>query len=138
MRAPDLGVGMTVPDAVESLIADAPLSAHLATAVDDRPHVAPVWYDYHDGRLRLLTGGRKLENVERNPRVAVSIEKADGPAVEWNVTLLGTARVVEDPDRVREVSRRIDAKYRGEDAGDGEADGPMVEIEIGSATAQRY
>ncbi|WP_336344532.1 pyridoxamine 5'-phosphate oxidase family protein [Halalkalicoccus ordinarius] len=127
---------MTVPDAVESLIADAPLSAHLATAADDRPHVAPVWYDYHDGRLRLLTGGRKLENVERNPRVAVSIEEADGPAVEWSVTLLGTARIVEDPDHVREVSRRINAKYRGEDVGD--AAGPMIEVEIGSTTVQRY
>lgn len=76
-----------VDPAVESPIADAPLSAHLATAV------------------------------------------------EWNVTLLGTARIVEVPDRVREVSRRIDATYRGEDAGD--AGGPMIEIEIGSATARR-
>ena len=41
---------------VESLIEDAALSAHLATTVENRPHVAPVWYDYHDGHLRVLTG----------------------------------------------------------------------------------
>ncbi len=123
---------------IESLIVDAPLSAHLATAVGNRPHVAPVWYDYHDGHLCVLTGGKKLRNVGQNPRVAVSIERATGPDVEWSVGLLGTAEIVEDPERVREVSRRINAKYRGEDeAGDAEG-GAMVDIEIGSATVQRY
>ncbi|MDL5360804.1 pyridoxamine 5'-phosphate oxidase family protein [Halalkalicoccus sp. NIPERK01] len=123
---------------IESLIADVSISAHLATAVGDRPHVAPVWYDYHDGHLRVLTGGRKLENVRRNPRVAVSIERADGPAVEWSVTLLGTADVVEDPERVREVSRRINAKYRGTDEAGDTSGGAMVDVTIGSASAQRY
>lgn len=122
---------------IESLIADAPLSAHLATTVADRPHVAPVWYDYDDGYLRVLTGGKKLRNIDRNPQVAVSIEQANGPAVEWSVTLLGIAEIVEDPKRVREVSRRINAKYRGRDEASSEA-GSFVDIEIGSATAQQY
>ncbi|MEM4781150.1 MAG: pyridoxamine 5'-phosphate oxidase family protein [Halalkalicoccus sp.] len=123
---------------IESLIAEAPLSAHLATAVENRPHVAPVWYDYHEGHLRVLTGGRKRENVERNPKVAVSIERADGPAVEWSVTLLGTARIVDDTERVREVSRRINRKYRNTDEADDADGGVLLDIEIGSASAQRY
>lgn len=123
---------------IESLIADAPLSAHLATTVADRPHVAPVWYDYHDGHLRVLTGGKKLRNVEQNLQVAVAIEQADGPAVEWSVTLLGTAEIVEDPKRVREVSRRINAKYRGRDEASETTDGAMIDIAVGSATAQQY
>ncbi|KYH25395.1 pyridoxamine 5'-phosphate oxidase [Halalkalicoccus paucihalophilus] len=123
---------------IESLIADASLSAHLATAVDGRPHVTPVWYDYHDGHLHVLTGGKKLGNVRRNSRVAVSIEQADGPDVEWSVSLLGTAEVVENPERVREVSRRINAKYRGEDEAGDTSGGAVVDIAIGSATAQRY
>ncbi|MCH7659181.1 MAG: pyridoxamine 5'-phosphate oxidase family protein, partial [Euryarchaeota archaeon] len=67
---------------IESLIADAPLSAHLATTVADRPHVAPVWYDYDDGYLRVLTGGKKLRNIDRNPQVAVSIEQAPRGALQ--------------------------------------------------------
>lgn len=122
----------------ESLIADASLSAHLATSAENRPHVAPVWYDYHDGHLRVLTGGKKLDNVERNPRVAVSIERAGGPDIEWSLTLLGTAEIVNDPERVREVSKRINAKYRGEDEAGDTSGGTMIDIEIGSATAQRY
>ena len=123
---------------IESLIADAPLSAHLVTTVADRPHVAPVWYDYHDGHLRVLTGGKKLRNIDRNPQVAVSIEQANGPAVEWSVTLLGIAEIVEDPKRVREVSRRINAKYRGRDEASETTDGAMIDIAVGSATAQQY
>jgi nitroimidazol reductase NimA-like FMN-containing flavoprotein (pyridoxamine 5'-phosphate oxidase superfamily) len=133
--------GDGVPDRVERLIADAPLSAHLATAVDDRPHVAPVWYVYEDGRLLVVTGGRKLENLRANPRVAVSIERADGPAVDWQVTLLGTARVVDDPDRRRSVADRLDATYRdgGATAADGgDGAGALVEIRIGSASASVY
>lgn len=106
--------------------------------MDNRPHVAPVWYDYHEGHLRVLTGGKKLENIERNPKVALSIERADGPAVEWSVTLLGTARIVGEPTRVREVSRRINAKYRGKDEAGEIGDGVMVDIEIVTATAQEY
>lgn len=122
----------------ESLIADAPLSAHLATCVEGRPHVAPVWYEYEDGHLYVLTGGKKARNVRRNPRVAVSIERAEGPDVEWSATLLGTARIVEDPDRIREVSRRINANYRGEDETSDTSGGVLLDIRVGSATAQRY
>lgn len=91
---------MSVPADVESLVADAPVSAHFATSVDDRPHVAPVWYGYRDGVVYFVTGGKKLANARRNPNVALSIEAAHDGDVEWTVTLLGTATVVDDPDRI--------------------------------------
>ena len=52
-----------VSEDVEQLITDATLSAHLATAAGNRPHVAPVWYGYRDGVLSVLTGGKKLANI---------------------------------------------------------------------------
>jgi general stress protein 26 len=125
---------MSVPAEVESLIADAPLSAHLATSVDDRPHVAPVWYGYRDGTLSLLTGGRKLANVRRNPRVAVSIEEASDGDVDWNVTLLGTATVIDDPDRIDRASGWIYDKYEeGDEDGEGSADEGGGDGEDGNA-----
>ncbi len=66
---------MSISTKVASLITDAPLSARLATSVDDRPHVATVWYGYREGVLYFITGGRKLANVRETPRVALSIEK---------------------------------------------------------------
>ncbi len=47
-----------------------------------------------------MTGGRKLANVRRNPRVGLSIEDTTGGSVNWNVSLLGTATVSDDPDRM--------------------------------------
>ena len=153
---------MTVPAEVESLVADAPVSAHLATSVDDRPHVAPVWYGYRDGVLYFVTGGRKLSNVRRNRRVALSIEDARGGDVAWNVTLLGRATVSDDPDRMDWARGWIYEKYDDADADDpsGPQDDPdgetrtdggestdedaeeydyaLVEVEVGSASWNVY
>lgn len=126
---------MSVPSEVEELIAGARLSAHVATSVDDRPHVAPVWYVYDDGVVSFVTSGRKLRNVRRNPQVALSIEKADEESVDWSVTLLGTATVIEEEERVTAVANRIFEKY-GSDGDYGFQ--PLVEVEIGSATSQVY
>lgn len=126
---------MSVPPEVEERIAGARLSAHLATAADGRPHVAPVWYVYDDGVVSFVTSGRKLRNVRANPRVALSIEEADEREVHWTATLLGTATVVEDPKRVRPVAERIYEKYDS----DGDYDPqPLVRAEVGSATLRTF
>lgn len=130
---------MSVPEPVEELVRDAPLSAFLATSVDDRPHVAPVWYDYHDGVVSVLTGGRKLRNVRANPRVSLAIEDAHGPDVRWRVVMFGTARVVDDSDARAAVNRRISEKYRDESTEtDGGDPGGLVQIRVGSASVERY
>lgn len=142
---------MPIDDEIETRIEGAPLSAHLATAVDDRPHVAPVWYGYRDGTIYAITGGRKFENVRRNPRVAVSIEGGDGRGgVEWNVTLLGRATVVADPARIEEAEGWIYDAYEGHgtDGGADEGEGfdpgepgedyGLLEIAVASGTLQVY
>lgn len=154
---------MTVPAEAESLIEDAPVSAHLATSVDDRPHVAAVWYGYRGGVLYFLTGGKKLANVRRNPRVALSIEDARGGDVAWNVTLLGRATVRTDPERIDWASGWIYDKYDDNEAdrsepmpddepdgldGDRQTDGgestggdedyALVEVTVGSASWHVY
>lgn len=143
---------MGVPPEVESLIADAPLSAHLATSVDDRPHVAPVWYGYRDGVLYFMTGGKKLENVRRNPRVALSFEDATSGDVSWNVTLLGTATVSDDVERMDWARGWIFDKYDddeeveeqepdrevrsdvGDDSTTAESGYALVEVTVGSVS----
>ena len=74
---------MGVPSDVEELINGAKLMAHLATSVNGRPHVAPLWYAYDDGVLSVLTTGKKLANIQQNPQVAVSIEKNTDGDAEW-------------------------------------------------------
>ena len=103
---------MSVPSEIEDLIGGAALSAHLATTTDDRPHVAPVWYGYDDGVLSTLTGGRKLANCRKNPRVAVSIERLREGDPVWMVAMQGVAEVNEDPTRIEAARDRIFPKYR--------------------------
>lgn len=140
---------MTLDPDVEERIRDAPLSAHLAMSAADRPHVAPVWYGYRDGTLHTITGGKKLRNARRNPRVAVSIEGTDGDGhVEWGVTLLGHATVVEDPDRIETAETWVYDAYDDHetDGGDDEASDPgapgvdyaLLEIAVGSAALEVY
>ena len=127
---------MGVSHEVEELIDGARLSAHLATCAGGRPHVAPVWYLYEDGVVSFLTGGRKVENIRENPRVSLSIEDADPGKVHWSVTLFGTARIVEDRDRIDAFRERLYEKYY--DPG-GESGGqPLVSVSVGSDTHTVY
>ncbi|MFK8214079.1 pyridoxamine 5'-phosphate oxidase family protein [Haloferax volcanii] len=121
-----------------SLVTSEPLMAHLATSVDDRPHVAPVWFDYAADRgvIEVLTTGRKLENIRENPRVALSIQKDEKGQAQWKVTVLGTATVVTDDDALRDATRRINRKYGAEESAWPENE--LVRISVGTATVSEY
>jgi nitroimidazol reductase NimA-like FMN-containing flavoprotein (pyridoxamine 5'-phosphate oxidase superfamily) len=129
-------MGATLPDEAAELLRSEPLMAHLATSVDDRPHVAPVWYRYEDGTVEVVTGGRKLRNIRENSRVALSVQKDVGGDAEWMVALRGTATVIEDDAENREATRRINEKYGAdEDAYD---QNTLVRIDVASATVRTY
>lgn len=125
-----------VPPEAERLLESEPLMAHLATCVDGRPHVAPVWYRYDDGTVELVTTGRKLANVRENPRVALSVQADDAGEARWSVTLLGTATVVADENATDRARERINAKYGTEPDAYDEND--LVRIDIGSASYRTY
>lgn len=133
---PISGMSETVPPAVEERITAKPMMAHFATCVDGRPHVAPVWYHYDDGTLELLTTGKKLENVRRNPRVAVSVQEDDAGEAKWRVTLLGTATVVDDDEETAAAARRINPKYGAEP--DAWPENSLVRVDVGTATYESY
>jgi len=125
-----------VPPKVAERLAAEPLTAHLATCRDGRPHVAPVWYLYEDGVVRIVTAGRKLADIRANPYVSVSIEKSERGLPEWTATLRGTAEVVDDRDAFESVNARINRKYGvGDDAW---KENTLVRIVIGSASFRAY
>jgi len=129
-------VTATVPETVETLLTSEPLVAHLATSLNDRPHVAPVWYLYDGETIEIVTGGKKLDNIRMNPRVALSVQKDEAGHTEWMVSLLGTARLVDDEAAFKSANRRINAKYdAGEDAYEGNT---LVRISVGSVNYRTY
>ena len=89
--------------------------AHIATVLPDgAPHSVPVWVGREGGRIAVLTspGSRKARNLERDPRVALSIVDHDRPTH----TELIRGRVVEtlDGDVAWEIIDRIARKYTGQ------------------------
>ncbi|MDS0281291.1 pyridoxamine 5'-phosphate oxidase family protein [Haloarcula onubensis] len=126
----------SIPDAAAELLTSGAHVAHLATSYADRPHVAPVWYDYRDGAVDIVTTGQKLDNIRRNPRVALSVQDTDEGAAQWGVTLRGTATVVADEDEAGEMHRRINRRYGADE--DEWPENTAVRIEVGSANYWTY
>lgn len=118
-----------VPDEAEELLTSEPLVAFLATSVDDKPHVAPLWYNYHEGAIEIATTGRKLENLRKNPRVSFSVQKAEDGHPQWGVTIQGRASVISDGEEARKVLHRINRKYGADE--DAWEENTSVRIEIG-------
>ena len=133
---------MTVPSEAERRIDGHEGVAHVATSVGARPHVAPVFYYYEDERLYLVTGGKKLENLRENPRVAVSLYErvGDHPEEVWQATVRGTATVVEDDwEQLKEYGDAIRRKYYGEASDEWPTeDDVLVRIDVGSVTFQDW
>ena len=126
----------TVPAAVEDLLTSEPRVAHLATAHENRPHVAPLWYRYEDGTIEVMTTGKKLENITNNPRVALSVQSDNGGIPEWMVTVRGHATVIDDEEVARAQNRKLNRKYGADE--DAWEENTLVRIEIGSTTHKRY
>lgn len=120
----------------ESLLASEPRVAHLATCHDGAPHVAPLWYAIEDGQIAVATTGRKLANLRANPRVALSVQKAENGSPIWGVSVQGTASVVDDDAAGRADVRRINRRYGA--APDAWMENTAVRIDVGSAAAWRY
>lgn len=129
-----MATGLTAE--AETLLTSEPLVAHLATCRDGAPHVAPLWFDVDDGRIEIATTGRKLANLRANPRVGLSVQKADDGSPLWGVTLQGTATVVEDESKSDAIVRRINRRYGADE--DAWTENTAVRIEVGTSSAWRY
>lgn len=126
-----------VPDEAEALLdSDPPLVAFLGTCHGGNAHVAPLWYNYREGTIEIATTGRKLANLRRNPRVAVSVQKATDGHPEWGVTVQGTATVIDDDEAAREVLHRINRRYGADE--DAWSENTPVRIDVGTVEYWNY
>ena len=125
-----------VPPEVEELLTGERVVAHLATCVDGRPHVAPLWYLYEDDQVELLTTGRKLANLRQNHRVSLSVARDEDGIPSWMVTLQGSARVVEDEAETREANSRLNRKYGVQE--DAWSENVLVRVDVDAAAYKTW
>ncbi|MCY3607449.1 MAG: PPOX class F420-dependent oxidoreductase [Acidimicrobiales bacterium] len=90
-----------------------PNFAHLASVrANGSPKLDPVWIDLVDPSTVIMATGReslKTQNVERDPRVAISIVDIDNPYEE--LQMRGTCVV--EPDADMAVLDALSHKYTG-------------------------
>jgi PPOX class probable F420-dependent enzyme len=88
--------------------------AHLATVLPSgAPHSVPLWVDLEGDRIAFLTepGSRKARNLERDPRVAISVTDAKQPFTMAEVRGRVSGRL--EGDAAFAVIDRISHKYIG-------------------------
>ena len=108
---------MLIPDEARALVESSAL-AHLVTLeADGRPQMSCVWVgmDGDDIAFASLGPRRKLDNIARDPRVALSIEGTEFSAMGLKQYLVvhGTARIVEGGGP--ELLQRLAHTYLGAD-----------------------
>ena len=90
-----------------------PNFAHLATVrADGSPKLDPIWIDVVDDHTVIMATGRaslKTRNIERDPRVAISVVDMANPYEEGQ--LRGTTTIESDADMA--IMDAISHKYIG-------------------------
>ena len=105
---------VAVPVGYDDLL-ERPLYGHLATTrPDGSVQVSPMWFDWDGELLRFAhtTKRQKYRNVQRNPRVAMSISDPDNPYRYLEVR--GDVERIE-PDPAASFFRRIANRYSGDE-----------------------
>jgi PPOX class probable F420-dependent enzyme len=89
----------------------APRIAKLVTLYPDgSPTVVPVWYEWDGSEARIFTGRRsaKVERIQNDNRVALSVEEPKGSPEAW-VTIEGAAAIEDEGGY--ELARRLAYEY---------------------------
>jgi len=99
------------PAEIETYLSEARIADLVTLREDGSPHVSPVWYQYRAGTFHVISYAFavKLLNIQRDPRVAVSIPKPDRPYE--HVVLEGTATVTQED--VTQTIMDISVRYLG-------------------------
>jgi PPOX class probable F420-dependent enzyme len=102
-----------VDDEVRRIL-EGPNFAHIATVLPDGgPHSVPIWILFEDERIVFFTqtGTRKARNIEREPRIAMSVLDAENPYRQaW---LRGRVVGRRDDPGIWDAIDRMAAKYTG-------------------------
>jgi len=114
-----VAVPIELPESAKDLIRSGPLGHLVTLNADGSPQVTCVWVAVEGSELltaHLMTTQRKLANVERDPRVAISFEgtEVQPPGLQQYLIVHGRASIEEGgaPELLQELAHT----YLGPDA----------------------
>jgi PPOX class probable F420-dependent enzyme len=88
---------------------------------DGAPHLTTLFYVLHDGRIAFWTypSSQKVKNLERDPRISCLVESGTDYFELAGVSVRGTAEIVRDQDRIRDIGSAVVRAMSGDaDLGD--------------------
>lgn len=103
------------PEEVRAFVEEQRTLAVATLGRDGFPHVVAMWYALEDGAIAFWTYAKsqKAVNLRRDPRLSCLVEAGERYAELRGVQIKGTARLVEDANRVFQLGMTIHERYHG-------------------------
>lgn len=101
------------PDELEEFLRTERTARVATVSPDGEPHVAPMWFVWHDGAMYVtsLKRSRRQRDVERGSRVAACVDAGEDYGDLRGVVLYGSFADIDPPPAVR---RAFGKKYWGD------------------------
>ena len=82
---------------------------------DSTVHLVAMWYGFLEGcvAIETKTKSQKVRNLRRDPRMTCMVEEGDRYEDLRGVELVGTAEIVEEPERMWEMGVNLFERYQG-------------------------
>jgi len=83
---------------------------------DGTIHLVAMWYGFLEGAPALETKAKsqKVQNLRRDPRITCMIEEGDTYDQLIGVEMVGTAEIVEAPERIFELGKSVVERTSGQ------------------------
>jgi PPOX class probable F420-dependent enzyme len=104
---------------------------------DGVPHPMPMWFGVEPGGVIVMTTftkSQKIKNLERDPRVALLVEKGTEYSQLQGAVIYGKAELVRDPAGVVDILTTVTMRQQGKLRSFGAADDPVAQ-QLGRAFA---
>jgi len=102
-------------DEVDAFLHDGRTLSFATLNHDATIHVVAMWYGFLEGAIAFETKAKsqKVRNLLRNPTITCMVE--DGSTYEElrGVELVGTAEIIDDPERMFELGISVFERYQG-------------------------
>ena len=82
---------------------------------DSTVHLVAMWYGFLEGcvAIETKTKSQKVRNLRRDPRMTCMVEEGARYEELRGVELVGTAEIVEEPERMWEMGVNLFERYQG-------------------------
>lgn len=102
------------PEELDTFLAEARTCRLATVGSDAQPHVSPVWFLWHDGAIWIssVTRSQRWRDIERNPRVSLTVDAGESYEELRGVTIEGRAEVVGDVPHVNAGAPEVEAAQR--------------------------